>query len=92
MSKLDWQKVCNFVRKWPSDNCNVEDFSAHKQEDIYIRHRYEAHRIIVRQGHVAESFYIVLSGTVMSNVRDGKTPVVQEIKEGGCFGVSCDVN
>ena len=65
---------------------------AHKQEDIYIRHRYEAHRIVVRQGHVAESFYIVLSGTVMSNVRDGKTPVVQEIKEGGCFGVSCDVN
>ena len=46
----------------------------------------------MRQGHVAESFYIVVSGTVMSNVRDGKTPVVQEIKEGGCFGVSCDVN
>ena len=46
----------------------------------------------MRQGHVAESFYIVVSGTVMSNVRDGKTPVVQEIKEGGCFGVSYGVN
>ena len=50
-------------------------------------YRYEAKRVILRQGHVAEAFYILLSGTILINAQERGHPVVKEVSAGGTFGV-----
>ncbi|KAK3600046.1 hypothetical protein CHS0354_012738 [Potamilus streckersoni] len=55
---------------------------------------YEARRMILKQGHRPEAFYIILSGSVLANIQDtspttGKTFVrtVHEMSAGDTFGV-----
>ncbi|XP_070579571.1 cyclic nucleotide-binding domain-containing protein 2-like isoform X2 [Ptychodera flava] len=48
---------------------------------------YEPNRCIIRQGHIAHAFYIILSGTVMVTVNDGEhSRVVCFLKRGDSFG------
>nr|XP_006818445.1 PREDICTED: uncharacterized protein LOC102804482 [Saccoglossus kowalevskii] len=48
---------------------------------------FEPGRCIVRQGHIAHAFYIILSGTVMVTVTDGENSrVVCFLKRGEAFG------
>ncbi|XP_077979880.1 uncharacterized protein LOC144435182 [Glandiceps talaboti] len=48
---------------------------------------FEPNRCIIRQGHIAHGFYIILSGTVMVTVNDGENSrVVCFLKRGESFG------
>lgn len=53
--------------------------------------RYDAKRVIVRQGHRAEAFYFILSGSVVVMVTDPETNTAQPVAylyKGMTFGVS----
>ncbi|XP_013417170.1 uncharacterized protein LOC106178505 isoform X2 [Lingula anatina] len=77
-------------------NASFQDYPYHTQillAKCMLHQRYETRRIIVREGHPPFGFYIILSGTVLINVREtdprtGKTFVrtVHEMSGGDAFG------
>ena len=53
--------------------------------------RFEAKRVIVRQGHPASAFYFILSGSVVVMVTEGELKVAKPVAylvKGMTFGVS----
>jgi hypothetical protein len=57
--------------------------------------RYESRRILLRQGHQPTAFYLLLTGSLMVNIKDVHPSTghvfirtVSDLKEGDCFGVS----
>ena len=53
--------------------------------------RFEAKRVIVRQGHPASAFYFILSGSVVVMVTEGELQVAKPmayLARGTTFGVS----
>eukprot|EP00058_Branchiostoma_floridae_P015474 XP_002600962.1 hypothetical protein BRAFLDRAFT_79160 [Branchiostoma floridae] len=75
---------------------SFQDYPTHTQillSQIMIYQNYEARRIVLKQGHRPFCFYIILSGTVLINVKEkdertGKTFVrtVRELSGGDVFG------
>ncbi|KAL8616744.1 hypothetical protein ACOMHN_017782 [Nucella lapillus] len=72
------------------------DFPVHVQIQLCrVMHYelYESRRILLRQGHQPTAFYILLTGSLMVNIRDihpttGHVFIrtVSDLKEGDCFG------
>ena len=63
-------------------------FSSHQN-------RYDARRLVLREGHRADSFYVIVSGTVLINTKEvdpknGNKFIckVHEMSQGEAFGVS----
>ncbi|XP_052796214.1 uncharacterized protein LOC128228758 [Mya arenaria] len=78
------------------DNTSFQDYPFHVQYQLarcMSYQSYEARRVILKQGHRPEAFYILLSGSVMANIEDvspesGKQFVktVKEMGPGETFG------
>ena len=57
---------------------------------MFIRCRYEAKRVILRQGHRASAFYFILSGSVVVMVYDNEIKAAKPVaymSKGMTFGV-----
>ncbi|XP_076446107.1 uncharacterized protein LOC143283722 [Babylonia areolata] len=86
------QQIMGIIR----GHSGFSDFPVHVQIQMcrVMRYElYESRRILLRQGHQPTAFYILLTGSLMVNIRDVHPSTghvfirtVSDLKEGDCFG------